>query len=89
MNGAGRIEPVLDTLMIEPPPSATIRGPTRAREPERPLQVEPDHLVPHGFGHLAQVAVEQGHPGVVDQDVDPAEVLVGPGRPVRPARPSG
>ena len=46
-------------------------------EAERPLQVEADHLVPHGLGDLAQVTVEQGHAGIVDEDVDATEGLVG------------
>ena len=70
-------------LITDPPPSAPIRAAGQGGEPERALQVEADHLVPHGLGDLGQVAVEQGHAGVVDQHVDPAEGLAG--RSTRPS----
>ena len=48
MYGAGRIEPVLDTLMTEPPSSATMRGPTRAVRRNGPFR-----LIPTTLSHIA------------------------------------
>jgi len=44
MKGAGRIDPVLDTLMTEPPPSATMRGATSAVSRKGPFRLRPTTL---------------------------------------------
>ena len=72
----GRIDPTLDTLMTEPPPSRSHPAADERGEPEHALQVEVHHLVPHGLGHLGDVAVQQRHPRVVHEHVDPSELVV-------------
>ena len=41
MSLVGRMAPVLETLMIEPPPAATIRSPTSAARRNGPLRLTP------------------------------------------------
>ena len=42
-DGCGRSEPWVLTLMITPPPPATIRSPTSADNRKGPLRVQVDH----------------------------------------------
>jgi hypothetical protein len=46
-------------------------------QPERPFEVDADRLVEEFLGDRVQVLVERGHTGVVDQHVEPPEVLQG------------
>ena len=46
-------------------------------EPERALEVDGDHLVPQLLGDARGSAIRRGDPGVVDEHVDPPELLVG------------
>ena len=50
MKGAGRMDPVLDTLMTDPPPVSTMRGPTSAVRRNGPLRLRPTT-----FSHMVSV----------------------------------
>ena len=54
MKGAGRMDPVLETLMIEPPPAATIRVPTSAVRRNGPFRLRPTT-----FSHMVSVTSDR------------------------------
>ena len=58
-------------------------------EPERPLQVHREHLVPELLGDALRIGIGRRDPRVVDEDVDPPERCRTPRRRARRARPSG
>ena len=59
MSGAGRMEPVVDTLMMDPPSPAAIRVPTSVVRRKGPLR-----LTPITLSHSSSVtAVRSGYSG--------------------------
>ena len=76
MSRVGRTAPVLETLMIEPPPPATIRSPTSAASRNGPLRLTPITLSKSSSVTSLSVSYTRRDAGVVDQHVDAAEVAV-------------
>ena len=56
MSRVGRTAPVLETLMIEPPPAATIRSPTSAASRNGPFRLTAIDLVEELLGDVAELA---------------------------------
>ena len=63
-------------FMIVPPAVGLHSFADQRAETERPLEVHADDLVEQVLADVAQARVQRGHPGVVDQHVDPAELRV-------------
>ena len=76
MSLVGRTAPVLDTLMIEPPPASTIRSPTSAASRNGPFRLTRDDLVEQLLGDVGEAPVDRRDAGVVDEHVDAAEVAI-------------
>ena len=76
MSRVGRTAPVLETLMIDPPPGLHHPLADQRGEPERPLEVDGDHLVEELLGDVAEALVDRRDAGVVDEHVDAAEVAI-------------
>ena len=63
--------------MIEPPSPAAIRSPTSADSRNGPLRLTPTTLSKSSSVHVGERRVQRGDAGVVDEDVDAPELLVG------------
>ena len=76
MSRVGRTAPVLDTLMIEPPPASTIRSPTSAASRNGPLRLTAMTLSNSSSVTSLSLLVQRRDAGVVDEHVDAPEVAV-------------
>ena len=76
MSLVGRTAPVLETLMIEPPPAATIRSPTSAARRNGPLRLTAITLSNSSSLTSVSLSYMRRDAGVVDEDVDAPEVAV-------------
>ena len=64
-------------MTIEPPSPAIIRSPTSAVSRNGPFRLTREHLVPELLGDALRIGVRRRDPGVVDEHVDAAELVVG------------
>ena len=76
MSLVGRTAPVLETLMIDPPPPSTIRSPTSAASRNGPLRLTAITLSKSSSVTSLRLLVHRRDAGVVDEHVDAAEVAV-------------